>query len=94
MTEQEQPPSDTTGWSQPPAPQPSGSGPFVDRPPVGPGAPLPPGAGSPIQPGPPMSVQTPIRDTGINLAALAVWVGVAILAIVLVGLVLNALSNR
>ena len=94
MNEQEQPPSDTTGWSQPPAPQPSGSGPFVDRPTVGAGAPLPPAAGSPIQPGPPMSVRAPIRDTSINLAALAGWVGVAILAIVLIAIVLNALSHR
>jgi hypothetical protein len=41
-----------------------------------------------------MSVQAPIRDTRINLAAVAVWVGVVMLGIVLIVIVLNALSHH
>ena len=95
MNEQEQMPRDSTGWSQPPASEsPGPSDAFVDRPPTRPGSALPPGAGSPIQPGPPMSVQAPIRDTTINLAAVGLWVGIGIVAIIIIGIVLAAVAHR
>lgn len=95
-----QPPSapigaDQSGWSQPPAPQsPGPAGAFVDRPAAPAGAPLPPGAGSPVQPGPPMSVEPPIRDTAINMSALLLWVGVAIVAIIVIAVLVSALHPR
>ena len=94
MNEQEQP-SDSTGWSQPPAPEsPGPPGTFVNRPASGPGSALPPGAGSPVQPGPPMSVQAPIRDTTINLSAVALWLGIGIVAIIIIAVVLAAIAHR
>lgn len=87
--------SDRTGWSQPPASQsPGPPGAFVDRPAAPPGPPLPPGAGSPIQPGPPMSVQAPIKDTTINLAAILFGVGAVIVVVVVVAIVIGAFAQR
>ena len=87
--------ADRSGWSQPPAPQsPGPPGAFVDRPAPPPGAPLPPGAGSPVQPGPPMSVQPPIRDTTINMSALLLGVGAAVLIIILLAVVLIAVFSH
>src|SRR5437588_6194732 len=93
MNEQDGPPSQTpadrTGWSQPPAPQsPGPPGTFVDRPAAQPGAPLPPGAGSPVQPGPPMSVQAPIKDTTINMAAVLMGVGLVIVVIIVIAILI------
>jgi hypothetical protein len=87
--------SDRTGWSQPPAPQsPGPPGAFVDRPAAPPGGPLPPGAGSPVQPGPPLSVQAPIKDTTINMAAVLFGVGAVILIILVIVVLVAALSHR
>ena len=99
MNEQDGPPSETptdrTGWSQPPAPQsPGPPGAFVDRPAAPPGAPLPPGAGSPVQPGPPMSVQAPIKDTTINMAALLLGVGAVVLVIIVLVIILVAVFSH
>jgi hypothetical protein len=86
---------DSTGWSQPPAPQsPGPPGAFVDRPPSPPGAPLPPGAGSPLQPGPPMSVDAPVSDSIINRYALVVGVVVVVLVLIVVVVVLGAVFGR
>jgi hypothetical protein len=41
-----------------------------------------------------MSVQAPIRDTTINLAAVGVWVGIGIVAIIIIGIVLAAVAHR
>src|SRR6202022_2755740 len=82
---------DTSGWSQPPAPQsPGPPGAFVDRPAAPAGAPLPPAAGSPVQPGPPMSVQAPIRDTTINMSALLLGVGGVIVLIIVIAILVAA----
>jgi hypothetical protein len=98
MNEQDAPPSDSgtdrSGWSQPPAPQsPGPPGAFVNRPAAPPGAPLPPGAGSPLQPGPPMSVQAPIKDTTISVAALVLG-AVAVIVILIVVIVLIAVFGH
>src|SRR5438445_9113307 len=98
MNEQDGPPSQTpadrTGWSQPPASQsPGPPGAFVDRPAAPPGTPLPPGAGSPVQPGPPMSVQAPIKDTSINMAAVLMGVGLVVVVIIVIA-ILIALFHR
>ncbi len=83
-------PADRTGWAQPPAPQsPGPPGAFVDRPAVPPMPPLPPGAGSPLVPGPPMSVSGPISDKAINLTAVLLLVGVALLVIIVVAILLS-----
>ncbi len=87
--------TDRSGWSQPPAPQsPGPPGAFVDRPAAPPGAPLPPGAGSPVQPGPPLSVQAPIKDTTINMAALLLGVGAVVLVIIVVLLLIVAFAHH
>jgi len=86
---------DSSGWSQPPAPQsPGPPGAFVDRPAAPPGAPLPPGAGSPLQPGPPLSVNAPISDTTINRSALLVGVAIAVLIVIVLIVVLVAVFGR
>ncbi len=86
---------DSSGWSQPPARQsPGPPGAFVDRPAAPPREPLPPGAGSPVQPGPPMSVQSPIKDTTINMSALLVGAGIVVLTIIVVVVVLIAVFGR
>ena len=88
-------PADTSGWSQPPAPQsPGPPGAFVDRPAAPPGAPLPPGAGSPVQPGPPLSVQAPIKDTTINMTALLVGAGIVVLIIIVLIVLIAAFAHR
>ena len=99
MNEQDGPPSETpadrTGWSQPPAPQsPGPPGTFVDRPAAPSGAPLPPSAGSPLQPGPPLSVQAPIKDTTINMTALALGAGIVILVIIVVIVLIAAFAHH
>ena len=104
MNEQGAPPADDTpkpsvtdrsGWSQPPAPQsPGPPGAFVDRPAAPPGAPLPPGAGSPAQPGPPLSVQAPIRDTTINLTAILVGAGIAVVVIIVLIVLIGVFAHR
>src|SRR2546428_7594986 len=93
MNEQDGPPTETpadrTGWSQPPAPQsPGPPGAFIDRPAAPSGAPLPPGAGSPVQPGPPMSVQSPIRDTTINMYGLVMGGGLVIVVIIVIAILI------
>jgi hypothetical protein len=86
---------DSSGWAQPPASQsPGPAGAFVDRPAAPPGPPLPPGAGSPIAPGPPMSVQSPIRDTAINMSALLMMAGAVIVLIILIVVLVSALHPR
>ncbi len=70
--------TDRSGWSQPPAPQ----------------SPGPPGAGSPVQPGPPLSVQAPIKDTTINMAALLLGVGAVVLVIIVVLLLIVAFAHH
>lgn len=45
-------------------------------------APLPPGRGSPIVPGDPLSVGSPIPARTFNIAAL-VWVGAAVVLVIL-----------
>jgi hypothetical protein len=88
-------PSDRTGWSQPPAPQsPGPPGAFVDRPAAPPGASLPPGAGSPVQPGPPLSVESPIKDTTINMSVLLLGVGAVVLIIIVVIILIGAFAHR
>jgi hypothetical protein len=88
-------PSDRTGWSQPPAPQsPGPPGAFVDRPAAPPSASLPPGAGSPVQPGPPLSVESPIKDTTINMSVLLLGVGAVVLIIIVVIILIGAFAHR
>jgi hypothetical protein len=87
--------SDRSGWSQPPAPQsPGPPGAFVDRPAAPPGEPLPPGAGSPIQPGPPMSVQSPIKDTTINMSAVVIGAGALIIVLLVILILIAAFSHH
>jgi hypothetical protein len=86
---------DTSGWSQPPAPQsPGPPGAFVDRPAAPPGVPLPPGAGSPLQPGPAMSVNAPISDSIINRYALMVGVVIVVLILIVAVVILAAVFGR
>ena len=93
QSDQPQTPRDNTGWAQPPAPQ-GTPGPFVDRKPPASGQPLPPGAGSPLQPGPPLSVQSPIRDTTINLTMILVLAGAALVVIIVIAVLIGSLSQR
>jgi hypothetical protein len=87
--------TDSSGWSQPPAPQsPGPPGAFVERPAAPPGPLLPPGAGSPVAPGPPMSVQPPLRDTSINMSALLVAVGGVIGLIIVIAILVAAFHPR
>jgi hypothetical protein len=87
--------SDRTGWSQPPAPQsPGPPGAFVDRPAAPPGAPLPPSAGSPVQPGPPLSVESPIKDTTINMSVVLLGAGAVVLIIIVVIILIAAFAHR
>jgi hypothetical protein len=41
-----------------------------------------------------MSVQAPIRDTTINLSAVALWLGIGIVAIIIIAVVLAAIAHR
>ena len=93
QSDQPQTPRDNTGWAQPPAPQ-GTPGPFVDRKPASSRQPLPPGAGSPLQPGPPLSVQSPIRDTTINLTMILVLAGAALVVIIVIAVLIGSLSHR
>lgn len=86
--------ADQSGWSQPPAPQsPGPPGAFVARPGAPPGQPLPPGAGAPVAPGPAMSVSEPIKDTTINMGAVRIFGGIAILVIIVVAILIAVLHH-
>ena len=55
---------------------------------------LPPGAGSPVQPGPPLSVQAPIKDTTLNIGALVLGVGAALIVLIIVVVIVIAVFSH